>query len=271
MVSEVEIKMSSECSDSDLDMLRKTRLKSENRDIGYSSGTSISPINTGHTSTESDCDDIKKLIERVDSLVGDASPQLKSPTRQRKSESPSKQRASDNSCDASSEESELSGEEFSTASDNADALYDSQLGLDYNSDEPSPPHNLPRFCNTAKLRPGHRRKKDRPLSAIQLPPLDDVEFDLSKSDTAIDKIKDASDSSDTPQRRLKKGSHTLPRAGAKRKLYESDTLADSDNESASKFVHFFLDNNIFIPVDEMIGDMLFLSCVLSTLIFCRGY
>ncbi|CAG2253702.1 unnamed protein product [Mytilus edulis] len=45
VVSEVEFEMSSECSDSDVDMIRKNIHRLKSRDISYSSGTSVSPIN----------------------------------------------------------------------------------------------------------------------------------------------------------------------------------------------------------------------------------
>ena len=223
VVSEVEIKMSSECSDSDLDMLRRTHQKSETRDIGYSSGTSISPFAVGHTSTESDCDDIKKLIDNVENLVGE---KQKSPPRQRKSESPKKKKGRISSCDASSEDSDASLEEFSTASDDGEGLYDSVLaGLEYNSDVP-PPNNLPKLYNTAKLRQNSRKKKDRPWSAIQIKESDEDSVTFSRSDTAVEQLRD---SLDTPTGKGEYGRNTLPRAGAKRKLYEAE-----DNGSSGK-------------------------------------
>lgn len=218
VVSEVEIKMSSECSDSDLDMLRRSHQRSETRDIGYSSGTSISPFAVGHTSTESDCDDIKKLIDNVENLVGE---KQKSPPRQRKSESPQKKKGPISSCDASSEDSDASLEEFSTASDDAEGLYDSVLGgLEYNSDV-SLPNNLPKLYNTAKLRQNGRKKKDRPWSAIQIKESDDDSVTFSRSDTAVEQLRDALDSPT--------GRNTLPRAGAKRKLYEAEAAYNSDS------------------------------------------
>lgn len=229
VVSEVECKMSSECSDSDLDMMRKNRLRFESRDIGYSSGTSASPITTGHTSTESECDDIKKLIDRAEVLVTGK-------------QSPSKlKKKGYSSCDASSEESDGKGE-FSTASDNdGEDLFDSVLGLDYTSDTTPYSNTLPRFCDTVKLRK-YKQRKDRPWSVIQFTEQDKLDFtDLSKSETAIDRLNYGPDS---PKRTLNSRVYpgTFPRVGAKRKLciYESsfteDVCAeqDSDTESSSK-------------------------------------
>ncbi|XP_062617562.1 uncharacterized protein LOC134279229 [Saccostrea cucullata] len=226
VVSEVEIKMSSECSDSDLDMLRRSHQKSETRDIGYSSGTSISPFPAGHTSTESDCDDIKKLIDNVENLVGE---KQKSPPRQRMFESPKKKKGPISSCDASSEDSDASLEDFSTASDDAEGLYDSMMGgLEYNSDV-SLPNNLPNLYNTAKLRQNGKKKKDRPWSAIQIKESDDDSVTFSRSDTAVEQLRDALE---TPTGKCEMGRSTLPRAGAKRKLYEADAPYTSDPGSS---------------------------------------
>lgn len=236
VVSEVEIKMSSECSDSDLDMLRRSHQKSETRDIGYSSGTSISPFAVGHTSTESDCDDIKKLIDNVENLVGE---KQKSPPRQRKSESPKKKKGRISSCDASSEDSDASLEEFSTASDDGDGLYDSVLaGLEYNSDVP-PPNNLPKLYNTAKLRQNSRKKKDRPWSAIQIKESDEDSVTFSRSDTAVEQLRD---SLDTPTGKGEYGRNTLPRAGAKRKLYEAEDNGSSGSEDYATAHSEFLES-----------------------------
>lgn len=226
MVSEVEIKMSSECSDSDLEMLRRSHQKSETRDIGYSSGASVSPFAVGQTSTESDCDDIKRLIDNVENLVGE---KQKSPPRQRKSESPKKKKGPISSCDASSEDSDASLEEFSTASDDAEGLYDSVLGgLEYNSDA-SLSNNLPKLYNTAKLRQNGKKKKDRPWSAIQIKESDDDSVTFSRSDTAMEQLRDALD---TPTGKSEIGRSTLPRAGAKRKLYEADAAYTSEPGSS---------------------------------------
>jgi hypothetical protein len=73
-----------------------------------------------YCSTESDCDDIRKLIEKVDTLVGEKIPnnENKSPKRERrspakrKSESPPKI-VEISSCDASSEDSDKCADEFS--------------------------------------------------------------------------------------------------------------------------------------------------------------
>ncbi|XP_033734673.1 uncharacterized protein LOC117323518 isoform X2 [Pecten maximus] len=210
VVSEVEGKMSSEYSDSDLDMLKHHRLKSDSRDIGYSSGTTES---LGHISTESDCEDIKKLIAGAERLV--------TPERSGVGNKPRKQ---DNSCDASSEESDGGSDVYSTASDdggnNHEAMFDSVLGLDYNSDA-SLPQNLPAFHNTVKLRQ-RRCRKDRPWSAIQLTDIGD-DFDissLSRSETAIDRLSYGSEHL-SANSKLTGSAATFPRAGAKRKLYES--------------------------------------------------
>lgn len=243
VVSEVDCsKMSSEYSDSDLDMFRKTRLKSEGRDIGYSSGTTES---MGHISTESDCDDIRKLIAKVETLVADNG--KVSPTS-------SQHPRVESSCDASSEESDEAGDRYSTASDDVageqDLMFDSVLGLDYNSDT-SLPHNLPRFHDTVKLRQ-YKHRKDRPWSAIQLPELGD-DFDissLSRSETAIDRLSYGSDQL-SPSHTARLGgsgsSATFPRVGAKRKLYESSPVqesapysTDSDTESASMSLILYL-------------------------------
>ncbi|XP_069116366.1 uncharacterized protein [Argopecten irradians] len=217
VVSEVEGKMSSEYSDSDLDMLKHHRLKSDSRDIGYSSGTTES---LGHISTESDCEDIKKLIAGAERLV--------TPERTGVGNKPRKQ---DNSCDASSEESDGGSEVYSTASDdggtNHDTMFDSVLGLDYNSDA-SLPQNLPAFHNTVKLRQ-RRNRKDRPWSAIQLTDIGD-DFDissLSRSETAIDRLSYGSEHL-SANNKLGGSSATFPRAGAKRKLYESSQTSHAD-------------------------------------------
>ncbi|XP_021379680.1 uncharacterized protein LOC110467090 isoform X2 [Mizuhopecten yessoensis] len=209
VVSEVEGKMSSEYSDSDLDMLKHHRLKSDSRDIGYSSGTTES---LGHISTESDCEDIKKLIAGAERLV----------TPERSSVG-NKQHKEDNSCDASSEESDGGSDVYSTASDDGskhEAMFDSVLGLDYNSDA-SLPQNLPAFHNTVKLRQ-RKCRKDRPWSAIQLTDIGD-DFDissLSRSETAIDRLSYGSEHL-SANNKLGGSAATFPRAGAKRKLYES--------------------------------------------------
>ncbi|XP_060079516.1 uncharacterized protein LOC132558918 [Ylistrum balloti] len=216
VVSEVEGKMSSEYSDSDLDMLKHHRLKSDSRDIGYSSGTTES---LGHISTESDCEDIKKLIAGAERLV----------TPERTGVG-NKQRKEDNSCDASSEESDGGSDVYSTASDDGgshEAMFDSVLGLDYNSDA-SLPRNLPAFHNTVKLRQ-RKCRKDRPWSAIQLTDIGD-EFDissLSRSETAIDRLSYGSEHLSASSK-LGGSAATFPRAGAKRKLYESSQTSPHD-------------------------------------------
>lgn len=233
VVSEVDCKMSSECSDSDLDMLRRSKHRLGSRDIGYSSGTSISPVNTGHTSTESECDDIRKLIEKVDTLVGEKVPSTtehKSPKRERRS--PSKRKSESppkiveiSSCDASSEESDEG--DFSTATDDQDILGDSVLGLDFNSDASLSPSSLPRFHDTSKLRK-RKQRKDRPWSVIQFSDGSDAEaVKLSKSETSINTLQ-----FDTPKQF---GSSTFPRCGAKRKLYDT-YQADTETEVSDAYV-----------------------------------
>ena len=228
--SEVEGKMSSEQSDSDLDMLNRQSLsKSETRDIGYSSGTTDS---LGHLSTESDCEDIRKLIEEADKLVTNDKPAVPSPKK------------IESSCDASSEESDGDQDVFSTASDEegkANALFDSVLGLDYQSDA-SVTQNLPQLYNTVKLRQNNRRCKDRPWSSLHVHNIEGEreKEGLSRSDTAINRLSYGSDSC-TPY--LYNGpTGTLKKAGAKRKLYDSSTTqefsyfdsTESDTDSSGK-------------------------------------
>ncbi|CAC5424046.1 unnamed protein product [Mytilus coruscus] len=238
VVSEVEFKMSSECSDSDLDMLRKNKHRLESRDIGYSSGTSVSPINAGHTSTESDCDDIRKLIEKVDTLVGEKIPasENKSPKRERrspvkrKSESPPKINEI-SSCDASSEDSDEGADEFSTATDEQEILCDSVLGLDFNSDASLSPTTLPRFHDTSKLKK-RKQRKDRPWSVIQFSDVSDKEVvTLSKSETSINTLE-----YETPKQF---SSSTLPKCGVKRKLYDTTLrgeVTDTETEVSDAYV-----------------------------------
>lgn len=236
VVSEVDCKMSSECSDSDLDMLRRSKHRLGSRDIGYSSGTSISPINTGHTSTESECDDIRKLIEKVDTLVGEKVPcttEHKSPKRERRS--PSKRKSESppkiveiSSCDASSEESDEGAEDFSTATDDQEILCDSVLGLDFNSDASLSPSSLPRFHDTSKLR-RRKQRKDRPWSVIQFSDGSDREVvTLSKSESSINTLQ-----FDTPKQFALS---TFPRCGAKRKLYAVET---TDTETEGLLLELF--------------------------------
>lgn len=249
VVSEVDFKMSSECSDSDLDMLRRNKHRLESRDIGYSSGTSVSPINTGHTSTESDCDDIRKLIEKVDTLVGEKIPnnENKSPKRERrspakrKSESPPKI-VEISSCDASSEDSDECADEFSTATDDQEILCDSVLGLDFNSEASLSPANLPRFHDTTKLRK-RKQRKDRPWSAIQFSDDSDKEVvTLSKSETSINTLK-----FETPKQL---SSSTFPRCGAKRKLYDTTYIETTDTETEVSDAYVTARTDISCTEDE---------------------
>lgn len=249
VVSEVDFKMSSECSDSDIDMLRRNKHRLDSRDIGYSSGTSVSPINTGHTSTESDCDDIRKLIEKVDTLVGENLQNSENISPKRERRSPSKRKSESppkiveiNSCDASSEDSDGCADEFSTATDDQEILCDSVIGLDFNSDASLSTTNLPRFHDTTKLRK-RKQRKDRPWSVIQFSDTVDKEVvTLSKSESSINTLE-----FETPKQLA---SATFPRCGAKRKLYNTSCIETTDTETEVSDAYVTAQTDISCTEDE---------------------
>lgn len=144
------------CNDFDLDLPKKNKSRLVIRDIGYSSGSSVLPINTVHIITESDCGDIRRLIKKVDTvgeqILNSENKSVKRKRRyivKRKYKFPPKTIVI-NSFDARSDDSDEEAYKFYTATDDQELLCNSVLGLDVNSDAPSPSLTLSMLYGTAE-------------------------------------------------------------------------------------------------------------------------